>query len=206
MAVGEIDSAPITGDTPTTLTDRERLLELLKTLSYERKDVVLASGRKSDFYVDVRNTALHPEGVVLCGQELLRVLRADGPEFDAVAGPCIGADPLVSAVAYTSHLQGTSVPAMMVRKRAKTHGKGQRLEATRNVPHGSRVAVVEDVLTTGGSALKCIAAVSEAGYVPCRLIAVVDRQEGGQEHIIRETGLRVDVLYKKEDFPSGDAG
>ena len=143
-------------------TDRDRLLQLLRTLSYQKREVVLASGRRSDFYIDCRNTALHPEGIVLCGRELLRALRETGPEFVAVAGPSIGADPLVSGVAFASFQAEDPVPAIMVRKEPKGHGTGRRLEGTFNVPAGSPVAIVEDVLTTGGSALRTVESSTEA--------------------------------------------
>ena len=181
------------------MTDRERLFEILRTVSYEERDVVLASGRRSTFYVDARNTSLHPEGNVLCGRELWRVLRAGGPAFAAVAGPSLGADPLVAAIVYTSFLDGAPIPGLLVRKEAKGYGTGRLLEGTRNVPPGSPIAVVEDVLTTGGSALRTAAAIREAGYVPVRVVVVVDREEGGREAVLAE-GLPVDALYGRREF------
>lgn len=184
--------------------DRQRLFELLVELSYERREIVLSSGRRSDFYIDCRNTSLHPEGIVRCGRELLRLLRAVGPSFDGVAGPSLGADPLVSGVLYASWLGGAGpVPGMLVRKEAKGHGTGRLLEGTRNIPEGGRVAIVEDVLTTGGSALRTISAVRAGGYEPVRVVALVDRDEGASERIVQETGLPVSALYRRSDFTSG---
>lgn len=180
--------------------DRVRLLALLHELSYEQRAVTLASGRTSNFYIDCRNTALHPEGIVLCGRELLRRLLASGPAFDAVAGPSVGADPLVSGVAYTSYLNGQSVPAILVRKEPKGHGLGRQLEGTRNLPAGARLAVVEDVFTSGGSALRTIKAIRAAGYQVVRVIALVDRQEGGLERVRDEADVPVEALYSKSDF------
>jgi len=185
--------------------ERSELLNVLKELSYEEREVILSSGKKSNFYVDVRNTSLHPKGIVLCGRELLRVLRAEGPEFDAVAGPSLGADPLVSGILYAGWQQNTPVPGMLVRKEAKGHGTGRLLEGTRNVPAGSRIAVIEDVLTTGKSSLRTIRAIRDAGYDPVRLIVVVDRQEGGREAIEDGEGVPVMSLYGKSDFRDGEA-
>ncbi len=185
--------------------ERDELLNVLKELSYEEREVTLSSGKKSNFYVDVRNTSLHPKGIVLCGRELLRVLHSEGPEFDAVAGPSLGADPLVSGILYAGWQQNLPVPGMLVRKEAKGHGTGRLLEGTRNVPSGSRVAVVEDVLTTGKSSVRTIRAIRDAGYNPVRLIVVVDRQEGGRQAIEEGEGVPVIALYGKSDFRNGDA-
>jgi orotate phosphoribosyltransferase len=181
------------------VSDRTRLLALLRELSYQQRRVVLASGRESDFYIDCRNTALHPEGITLCGRVLMHALLASGPEFSAVAGPSIGADPLVSGIAFASHLAGTPIPALMVRKEAKGHGTGRRLEGTFNVSPGCKIAVVEDVLTTGGSALRTVEAIRAAGYEPVRVIALVDREEGGLERVA-ETGLPVEALFGRTEI------
>jgi len=183
--------------------DRSRLLALLTQFSYENRHVVLASGRESNFYIDVRNTALHPEGNMRCGRQLWHQLFSSGPAFQAVAGPSIGADPLIAAIAYTSFLEGHPVPAMMVRKEPKGHGVGGMMAGARHVPEGASVAIVEDVLTTGGSALRCIEAVRKCGFKPVRLIAVVDRSEGGKECVEQEADIPVDTLFSRADFPAG---
>jgi len=182
--------------------EREQLLARLKTLSYEKRTVQLASGRESDFYVDCRNTALHPEGIVLCGRQMLEALRAGGPAFDAVAGPSLGADPLVSGVIYASWLEGSEpICGMLVRKEPKGHGTGRQLEGTRNVPAGARVAILEDVLTSGGSAIRTIKAVRKAGYEVVRVLALVDREEGGLQRV-EEEDVVVEALFRKRDFLS----
>ncbi|MFT7623957.1 MAG: CDP-diacylglycerol--serine O-phosphatidyltransferase [Myxococcota bacterium] len=183
---------------------RDRLLELLKELSYQDREVTLASGAKSNFYIDCRNTSLHPEGIVLVGAELLDLLQDDGPEFDAVAGPSIGADPLVSGILVASHERKTPIPGMFVRKEPKAHGTQQLLEGTFNVPPGSRVAIVEDVLTTGGSALRTVFAVRDAGYEVVRLVALVDREEGGLQRIINDGKIPATALFRKADFVGPD--
>ena len=183
--------------------DRQRLLSLLTELSFERRKVILASGRESDFYIDVRNTALHPEGNARCGRLLWQQLRASGPTFQAVAGPSIGADPLIAAIAYTSFLEDQPVPAMMVRKEAKGHGVGGLIAGDRHIPEGCDVAVVEDVLTTGGSALRCIENIRRCGYNPVRLIVVVDREDGGRQHVENTANIPVETLFSRSDFLEG---
>lgn len=185
------------------MTNRERLFQILRDVSYEEREVVLASGRRSSFYIDARNTALHPEGNVLCGHLLFRLLRADGPEFQAVAGPSIGADPLVAAVAAESfrYSSGDPVPGLMVRKEPKGYGTGQLVEGMKNVRPGARVALIEDVLTTGGSTLRTAEALHQAGLVPVRVVVLVDREEGGRA-AVESTGLHVSALFTRSDFES----
>lgn len=181
------------------MTDDQRLLELLRELAFERRLVTLKSGRTSEFYIDCRNVALHPSGIVACTASLWSRLSRSGPAFEAVAGPSIGADPLVSGIAYASAATAHPVPALLVRPAAKEHGTGRRVEGLRNVRPGARVAVVEDVLTSGGSALATVAALRDAGLEPVRVIALVDRDEGGIE-AVRATGLFVEAVFTKRDI------
>ena len=184
--------------------DRTRLLQLLTELSYEQRRVTLASGRVSDFYIDCRNTSLHPEGNVLCGRELLRRIRTV-PNVGGVAGPSIGADPLVCSVAQQSFLSGDGgIPGVFVRKEPKGHGTGRRLEGTRNVAAGTKLVLVEDVFTTGGSALRTLAAIRDEGFEVAAIFALVDREEGGLQRVQSESGVaRVEALYGRSDFPGG---
>ena len=187
-------------------TDRARLLTLLTELSYENRRVVLASGRESDFYIDCRNTSLHPEGNVLCGKQLLKHIRTvEG--VHGVAGPSIGADPLVCSVAHQSFLSGADgIPGIFVRKEAKGHGTGRRLEGTRNIPDNGNLVLVEDVFTTGGSALRTIDAIRNEGYQVVAVFALVDRQEGGLERVRKQSGIeRVEALFCRGDFPGATA-
>lgn len=182
------------------MTDRERLFQILCGVSYEERDVVLASGRRSRFYIDARNTTLHPEGTVLCGRLMYRLLLDSGPSFAAVAGPSIGADPLITMIAAVSFLAtGKGFPALMVRKEAKGHGTGQLVEGMKNIEPGARVAVVEDVLTTGSSALRTVEALRAAGLDPVRVAVLVDREEGGRE-AVEAAGLVVNALYRRSEF------
>jgi len=179
--------------------DRTRLLEMLRALSFERRKVVLASGRESDFYVDCKRTALTAEGHVLVGRLLFERIRRVRPLVRGVGGLTLGADPLASAVALTSFLEGEPVDAFIVRKEAKGHGTGQWIEGRKTIPDGSRVAVLEDVVTTGGSALRAIERCRVENLVPVGCFALVDRMEGGRE-AIEAQGVAVDALFTRADF------
>jgi orotate phosphoribosyltransferase len=179
--------------------DRARLLVLLRELSFERRKVILASGKESDFYVDCKRTALTAEGHVLVGRLLFDRIRAMKPLVRGAGGLTLGADPLASAVAYTSFLEGEPVDAFIVRKEPKGHGTGQWIEGRKTIPDGSRVAVLEDVITTGGSAIKAIERCRQEGLVVAGCFALVDRAEGGRE-AIEALGVPVDALFTRRDF------
>jgi orotate phosphoribosyltransferase len=193
--------------------DRTRLLALLRALSFERRRVVLASGRESDFYIDCKRTTLTAEGHVLVGRLLLDRVRRLEPPVRGVGGLTLGADPLASAIAAASFLEreraqagGEARPppafdAFIVRKEPKGHGTGQWIEGRRTIPDGSRVAVLEDVVTTGGSALKAIERCRAEGLAPVACLALVDRMEGGRE-AIEAQGVPLQSLYTREDFPA----
>jgi len=179
--------------------DRARLLELLRTLSFERRKVVLASGKESDFYVDCKRTALTAEGHVLVGRLLFERVRRIRPLVRGVGGLTLGADPIASAVALTSFLENEPVDAFIVRKEPKGHGTGQWIEGRKTIPDGSRVVVIEDVVTTGGSALKAIERCRAEKLDPVLCVALVDRLEGGRE-AIEATGVPLDPLFTRKDF------
>jgi orotate phosphoribosyltransferase len=179
--------------------DRNRLLELLRTLSFERRKVVLASGRESDFYVDCKRTTLTAEGHVLVGRLLFDRVRRIAPLPRGVGGLTLGADPIASAVAMTSFLEGQAIDSFVVRKEPKGHGTGQWIEGRRTIPDGSRVVVIEDVVTTGGSALKAIERCRAETLVPVACLALVDRMEGGRE-AIEAQGVPLQALFTREDF------
>jgi orotate phosphoribosyltransferase len=179
--------------------DRARLLELLRTLSFERRKVVLASGKESDFYVDCKRTALTAEGHVLVGRLLLEKVRAIRPLVRGVGGLTLGADPIASAIALTSFLAGEPIDSFIVRKEPKGHGTGQWIEGRKTIPDGSRVVVIEDVVTTGGSALKAIERCRAEKLEPVACVALVDRLEGGRE-AIEAQGVPLDPLFTRKDF------
>ncbi len=180
--------------------DRARLLELLRTLSFERRAVTLASGKPSNFYIDCKRTTLTAEGHWLVGRLLLQQILAELPEVRGVGGLTLGADPLASAVAFASWAAARPVDAFVVRKEPKGHGTGQWIEGLKAVPPGSLVAIVEDVVTTGGSGLLAVERARAEGLVVGGVWALVDRLEGGREAFERQ-GLRLQTLFTKQDFP-----
>ncbi len=154
---------------------RRRLKEILVRESLMRGDFTLASGAKSSFYLDVRRTSMHPEGAALCAELILDEL--DDLELSAVGGPVLGAAPLVGAIAAESFRRGRPLPTFLVRKEAKGHGTAKLIEG--HFPVGGTVALVEDVVTTGGSVLRALAVARGEGAKVPRLVCVVDREQGG---------------------------
>ena len=173
----------------------DRLLAILKRESYVPGRVRLASGRESDFYIDVRKSAFLPDAAPLIGESLL--VRVEPLAVDAVGGMAVGALPLVDAVVHASARAGRGSPGFFVRKETKGHGLGKKIEG--RFESGWRVAILEDVVTSGESALLAADAVNEAGGLVAGVIALVDRLEGGAD-AIRERGYRFDAVYTRKDF------
>lgn len=168
--------------------DRAALERLLLERSVERGDFVLASGQRSRYYVDCRRTTMSAEGMVLVGRLGLEAVRVAGWEATRVGGLTMGADPVAYAIAAASFAAPPVLDAFSVRKEAKGHGTKRLVEG--NFRAGDRVVVVEDVITSGGSALKAIEAVEREGGVVVGVLAVVDREQGGRE-AITATGKQV---------------
>jgi orotate phosphoribosyltransferase len=158
-----------------------RLEELLLARSVRRGNFVLASGERSSYYIDCRLTTMSAEGLVLVGWEGLVAIRAGGWEPTAIGGLTLGADPVAYAVAVASFTAGPPIDAFTVRKEPKQHGTRRLIEG--NLAPGARAVVVEDVITSGGSALKAIDAVEQADGQVIGVLALVDRQQGGREAI-----------------------
>ena len=156
----------------------DRLLALLAERSVRRGTFTLASGRTSNIYVDARLTTMSPDGLATIGPLALGRLETANLRPDAVGGLTLGADPVSYAIAYASALAGRPIRAFTVRKEAKTHGTGKLIEGP--FAPGDRVVVIEDVITTGGSALRAIDAVRTAMGEVVGVLAVVDREEGGR--------------------------
>jgi orotate phosphoribosyltransferase len=163
------------------MTDHSALITLLAERSAKRGRFTLASGRESDFYVDARLTTMSPEGLTLIGPLALAALRETGWRIDAVGGLTLGADPISYAISYASAASDHPLRAFTVRKEAKTYGTGKLLEGP--VRAGDHVAIIEDVITTGGSALRAIDAVRSAKAIVTGVLALVDREEGGRQTI-----------------------
>jgi len=201
---------------------RTRLIQLLKELAYERRRVVLASGRESDFYVDARQVTLHPEGADDIGYLIWQLLKAPrgtpelGPVPTAasrvwddldreqripagIGGLESGAIPIATAVSLTARVWGAHIPAFIVRKQVKAHGTQVAIEGAKNIPEGSEVVIVEDTATTGGSTLKAIRAALAQGWVVSRVITLVDRQEGAAENLAQH-GFLLEALVTRADL------
>jgi orotate phosphoribosyltransferase len=176
---------------------RAELLALIQEKSYEERPVTLASGRKSNFYVDGKQTALHQRGAYLIGRLFVDRLPLFGP-VDGVGGLTLGADPLATATSLVSGLEGGGVPAFIVRKEPKGHGTQSWIEGKRNLPAGSRVVILEDVVTTGGSSLKAVERVEAEGYRVLGVLGLVDREEGGRQ-ALEGRGYRFEALFTKSE-------
>lgn len=177
---------------------RPRLLELLRRDAFARRRVVLASGKESDFFIDCKQVVLSAEGHALAGAAMLEALDRL-PQCVAVAGVELGGCPLASAVALLSFQRGRSLDAVYVRKEAKDHGSARLLEGNTRLAPGAAVALLEDVVTTGGSTLKAAARLREAGYSVSSVVALVDRLEGGGE-AIAGSGLTFSSIFTRRDF------
>jgi len=182
---------------PQTTTDaRSRLATLLREHALVRESVVLASGRRSSFYFDARQVLLDPEGASLAGQLMWSHLAPTGPS--AVGGLTLGADPLVCAVSATAWAAGERVTGFFVRKEAKKHGLQQWIEGP-FIEEGTPVAVVDDVLTSGGSLVQAIEKARQAGGVVVAAAVVIDRAEGGHE--VAEEALQGAPLFSLYSAP-----
>jgi orotate phosphoribosyltransferase len=179
------------------LVAHSRLVSLLATRSARRGQFTLSSGRTSTLYIDARLTTMSPDGLTLVGPLALAAIDDAGWQPTAVGGLTLGADPVSYAIAYASQLAGRPLRAFTVRKEAKAHGTGKLIEGPFEA--GDRVVVVEDVITTGGSALKAIDAVRAAGGSVVGVLAVVDREEGGRE-AIAAGGTPVRALVRATDI------
>ena len=176
---------------------KRRLARLLVEKSYREGDFVLASGRRSDYYFDCRVTALHAEGSWLIGTLFNHMLSE--MDIKGVGGMTMGADPLVAATTVISHEQGRPLDGLLVRKEAKGHGTGQFVEGLGNFHTGDRVAMLEDVVTTGGSLLKACDRVRDAGLSIVAVCAILDREEGGREKL-REAGYDLLALFTRAEL------
>jgi orotate phosphoribosyltransferase len=163
------------------MSDAAALADLLGRRSIRHGDFVLASGAKSTYYIDCRPSTMSGEGQALIGRMGLAALRAAGWAPRAVGGLTMGADPVAYAVARASVDQPPAIDAFSVRKQAKDHGTAKRVEG--NFAAGDKVVIIEDVITSGGSALQAIEAVTAEGGIVLGVLAVVDREQGGRAKI-----------------------
>jgi len=178
---------------------RQELLHLFCKLAYRTGDFVLSSGVRSSYYINGKQVTLHPQGALAIAQLLVFLLPG---ETQAVAGLTLGADPIVSAVSVMSALknrpQPGGIPALIVRKEAKGHGTQAYIEGP-TLLSGSRVVVLEDVVTTGQSAFKAVERLRSCGYTVNHIIALVDRQQGGAD-LYREAGLKFEAIFSIQEI------
>lgn len=179
--------------------DRRALLDLILEVSFERREVTLASGRTSSFYLDLRQTLMRPRGVELAGRLVLDRLL-EGPAVEAVGGMAVGAVPLVSAVlaAAAREPRCARLLGFFVRKEKKAHGLGRQIEGA--FSPGQTVALVEDTTTTGGSTLDALSIVEAEGGKVARVLCLVDRGEGAAEAFAAR-GVRLEPIFDRGDLP-----
>jgi len=180
---------------------RARLLDALKRDAYREGTFTLASGKTSDFFIDCKRVMLTGEGHSLCGaalfEELERAESAGLAKVDNVAGVALGGCPLASAVALTAFDRKRTLDALYVRKESKDHGTRSMVEGV--AKPGARVALLEDVMTTGGSSLKAIEQLRAEGFDVAIVLALVDRREGAID-ALSAAGVRAATLFGREDF------
>ncbi len=175
--------------------ERERLLELVRTRALRVGKITLSSGKVSDYYVDAREVVLDPEGAYLTGKLMLDMIDS---EAVAVAGMTLGADPIVTAISVVGHIEGRDLTALIIRKEPKKHGTQKFVEGPL-LPEGSKVAVVDDVVTTGSSLLKSIERLRKEGYEPIQVVAILDREEGGSEKL-KAAGYDLKSIFTRADL------
>lgn len=181
---------------------RARLADIIRKRSFGRGEITLASGRKSDFYFNLKPTMLDPEGAALLAELSLDALKDD--KVDYIGGLEMGAVPIAGAIAQLSWLKGHPIAAFFVRKKPKEHGARLAVEglAKGESLSGKRIVIVEDVTTTGGSAIKAVDAVKDAGGEVVLVFTMVDRDEGATE-AFAEAGIPFRALYKAGEFLKG---
>ena len=181
--------------TADTSTLRQVLLDLIIKYAYVEGDFVLSSGAKSSYYINCKQVTLRAEGALALGRLLFQLLPEDTA---AVAGLTLGADPMVSAVSVVSAVQGNPIPALIIRKKAKGHGTQAYIEGP-SLAAAAKIVVLEDVVTTGGSALTAVGRLQDAGYQVTQILALVDREQGGTE-LYQSKGIKFQALFSIQEI------
>lgn len=177
------------------VTLRQKLLDLFCQVAYQEGDFLLSSGQQSSYYINGKQVTLHAWGGLAMGRILLSLLPL---ETQAVAGLTLGADPLVTAVNVVAAYEGRSLPALIIRKEAKGHGTRAYIEGPM-LPEGSTITVLEDVVTTGGSAMKAVERLQQAGYRVNGIVALVDRHQGGAA-LYQQAGIPFQAIFSIQDI------
>jgi orotate phosphoribosyltransferase len=174
---------------------KQILLDLLCIKAYKVGDFTLSSGQKSTYYINGKLVTLDPTGAIAIGRLMLAALP---PQTQAIAGLTLGADPMVSAISVVSAYEDRPIPGLIIRKEAKGHGTQAYIEGPL-LPPNSLITVIEDVVTTGQSALKAVTRLQDAGYCVRQVLALVDREQGG-EQVYQNLGLEFQALFKIADL------
>ncbi len=174
---------------------RQQLIDLFCQVAYKEGDFLLSSGQRSTYYINGKQVTLHPQGSVGVGRILLPLIPAD---TIGVAGLTLGADPIVAATSVVACYEGRSLTPLIVRKEAKGHGTQAYIEGP-TLPEGSPIVILEDVVTTGQSAMKAVERLRDAGYKVDHVITLVDRQQGGAEFYASQN-LKFDAVFTIADL------
>ncbi|GAA5504771.1 orotate phosphoribosyltransferase [Novipirellula caenicola] len=177
--------------------NRDALLDLIRAEALQTGEFTLASGKKASYYLDCRKITLHPKGANLIAEGMLSVIEASGELPQAVGGMAIGADPITASIVTIAGQRDLPLKGFMVRKEPKGHGMGKQVEGP--VEPGQRVVIVEDVITSGGSAIKAVEAAQAFGLKVDYVIGIIDRLAGGAEAFAAK-GLELKVLTTIRDF------
>lgn len=177
----------------------KELANLIKELAYENRKVILASGKESDFYVDLRTITLHPKGLYLTSQLLFDLIKEKFPEVKAIGGPTLGADPIVAGISLISEQKNRPLYAFIIRKEPKKHGLSKMIEGEKNLALGFPVVIVEDVVTSGSSSFKAYTIAKEAGLNVLGVVAILDREEGAKD-FFEQHNITFFSLLKKRDI------
>lgn len=172
---------------------KEKLLKILKKKSIIIGDITLSSGKKSSYYIDAKMTSLNRDGVVLCAKLFSSQLKG----IDGIGGPTLGADPFLGAILYECWNNKKPITGFIVRRQLKSHGTQKLIEGP--LKKGAKVAILEDVITTGNSVYQAIQAISGYGMKVSKVLCLVDREEGGVE-FLEEKGYPVYPIFKKSDL------
>ena len=173
----------------------QQLLDLFCRLAYQEGDFILSSGQASSYYINGKQVTLNPQGALAIGRILLSRLPEN---TQAVAGLTLGADPIVTAVSVVSAYENRPIPALIIRKEAKGHGTKAYIEGP-TLPENATVVVLEDVVTTGRSAMKAVERLRDAGYTVNLVISLIDRLQGGAE-FYQSVGLKFEAVFTIEDI------
>ena len=178
------------------MSEKQQLLSLLKREAFLKKKVLLASGKISNFYIDVRKVSLSPQGVFLISRQVFKLIK--DLKIDAIGGPTLGADPIVSGVCFLAYKHKKKLKGFLIRKSPKKHGR-QKLIEGQELKKGMKVVVVDDVTTSGGSLIKAIEVLKQENIKVVKAISVVDRQEGAARNLA-SLDCPLVSLFRKSDF------